>query len=93
MNRWVLAAEVIERSAMRYTPAGVPALDLKLKAESTVTEDGRPRKVSLEVRAVAIGAITRSVNALVLGEPVQCAGFLTTSRNGKGLVYHLTELA
>jgi len=93
MNRWVLAAEVIERGAMRYTPAGVPALDLKLKAESTVMEDGQPRKVSLEVRAVAIGEITRNVNALVLGEPVQCAGFLTASRNGKGLVYHLTELA
>jgi hypothetical protein len=36
--------------APRYTPAGLPALDLVLKHESTVSEDGQPRKVSMEMR-------------------------------------------
>ena len=48
----------MERGALRYTPAGLPALDLSLKHESEVSEDGQPRKVSLEIRAVAIGEIT-----------------------------------
>jgi primosomal replication protein N len=30
MNRLVLQAQVLERKAMRYTPAGLPALDLRL---------------------------------------------------------------
>ncbi len=93
MNRLVLAAQLIERGAMRYTPAGVPALDLLLKHESTVSEDGQPRQVSMEVKAVVIGAITKSVQALGLGSPVTFAGFLAATRNGKGLVFHVTEVA
>ena len=92
MNRLVLAGHVVERGAMRYTPAGLPALDLKLKHESEVSEDGQPRKVSMEIRAVAIGAVTRPVNALALGTPAGFAGFLAASRNGKGLVFHVTEV-
>ena len=59
MNRLVLSATLVERAALRYTPAGLPALDLSLKHESEVSEDGQPRKVSMEMRAVAIGAVTR----------------------------------
>jgi primosomal replication protein N len=37
MNRLVLQAQLVERGALRYTPAGIPALDLNLKHESQVT--------------------------------------------------------
>ncbi len=67
MNRLVLSARLVERGALRYTPAGVPALDLSLQHESEVSEDGHPRKVSLEIRALAIGAITQPLSALALG--------------------------
>ena len=67
MNRLVLDATLVERAALRYTPAGLPALDLGLKHESTVTEDGQPRKVSMEMRALAIGAITQVLMPLALG--------------------------
>jgi primosomal replication protein N len=33
MNRLVLAATLLERGVLRYTPAGLPALDLVLKHE------------------------------------------------------------
>ena len=92
MTRLILAAEVVERGAMRYTPAGLPALDLVLKHQSEVTEDGQPRQVAMQLKAVAIGAITRPAAALALGAPAQFAGFLAASRNGKGLVFHVTEL-
>ena len=92
MNRLVIAGHIIERSATRYTPAGLPALDLKLKHESEVSEDGQPRQVSMEMRAVALGAVTRSLLALALGSPATFAGFLAASRNGKGLVFHVTEI-
>lgn len=92
MNRLVLAAQVLERSAMRYTPAGLPALDLKLKSDAEVSQDGQPRKVSLEIKAVVIGAITKPAQALVLGSEAMFAGFLAPSRNGKGLVFHVTSI-
>ena len=92
MNRLVLSATLVERSALRYTPAGLPALDLSLKHESELSEDGQPRKVSMEMRAVAIGAVTLPLLALELGAAGLYAGFLAGSRNGRGLRLHITSV-
>ena len=92
MNRLVLDATLVERAALRYTPAGLPALDLGLKHESTVTEDGQPRKVSMEMRALAIGAITQVLMPLALGTAALYGGFLTSTRNGRGLLFHITSV-
>jgi primosomal replication protein N len=92
MNRLVLSARLVERSALRFTPAGLPALDLSLKHESTVSEDGQPRKISMEMRALAIGAITQPLAALALGEEGLFGGFITSTRNGRGLLFHVTSV-
>ncbi len=92
MNRLILAARLVERGTTRYTPAGLPALDLSLKHESEVMEDGHPRKLRFMMRAVAIGEISRSVAALPLGQQANFRGFLAASRNGRGLVFHVTAL-
>ena len=92
MNRFVLAANLVERAALRYTPAGLPALDLSLKHESEVSEDGQPRKVSMEMKALAIGAITQTLTPLALGSAGLFAGFITSRRNGRGLLFHITSV-
>ena len=92
MNRLILAAELVERGATRYTPAGLPALDLGLKHDSEVMEDKQARKLNLMMRAVAIGEITRTVAALPLGQVATFAGFIAASRNGRGLVFHVTAV-
>jgi primosomal replication protein N len=92
LNRLVLSATLVQRSALRFTPAGLPALDLQLAHESTVSEDGQPRKVSMEMRAVAIGAITQPLVALALGAEALFAGFVTSARSGRGLVFHVTSV-
>ncbi len=63
-----------------------------LRHASEVTEDGKPRKVSMEMRAVGIGAVTQSLMALALGEAAVFAGFITSARNGRGLVFHVTSV-
>jgi primosomal replication protein N len=93
MNRLVLTAQLVERAAVRYTPAGLPALDLSLRHESEVLQDGTPRKVSFEIRARAIGdEITRQAGRLEIGSTHGFAGFLGSQRNGRGVVFHVTEL-
>ncbi len=92
MNRLVLSATLAERSAMRYTPTGLAALDLVLRHESEVSEDGTPRKVSMDIKAVALGSITRQVGAMALGSPASFAGFLASGRNGRGVIFHVTAL-
>ncbi|MBX3608092.1 MAG: primosomal replication protein N [Piscinibacter sp.] len=92
MNRLLLTATLVERGALRYTPAGLPALDLALRHESQVTQDGQPRKVSMDIKARAIGEITQRLAGLELGSEHGFAGFLGSQRNGRGIVFHVTEL-
>ena len=92
MNRLVLSAQLVERGALRSTPAGLMALDVQLKHESEVGEDGTVRKVSLELRAVGIGGITRQLGAMALGTSAHFAGFLAAARNGRGLLFHITAI-
>ncbi|MEQ1682952.1 MAG: primosomal replication protein N [Burkholderiaceae bacterium] len=92
MNRLVLTAQLLERGALRYTPAGLPALDLSLKHESQVTQDGQARQVFFEIKARAIGAVTQQVAGLEMGSTHGFAGFLGSQRNGRGVVFHVTEL-
>ena len=92
MNRLVLSARIAERGALRYTPAGLPALDLSLKHESEVSENGQPRKVSVEIRAVGIGEISAALATMALGGNGRFGGFIAGSRNGRGLRFHITSV-
>jgi len=91
LNRLLLQGSLAERSALRYTPAGLPALDLSLKHESVVQEDGQARKVSMEIKAVAIGTVSSTLAPLALGSSGLFSGFITRTRNGRGLLFHITS--
>jgi len=57
VNQVVLTACIAEASALRYTPAGLPALDFRLEHESELTEAGQQRTVKVAVKAVAFGSV------------------------------------
>ena len=92
LNRLVLSAKVIEKSAMRYTPAGLPVLDLSLKHESEFVQKEQIRRIAFEIKARGIGDITQALEALELGHPYGFAGFLGSQHRGRGVVFHITEL-
>jgi primosomal replication protein N len=46
----------------------------------------------MEIKAVAIGEITGRIAKLELGSEGIYAGFLGATRNGRGLVFHVTAL-
>ena len=92
MNRLVLQAQIVERGALRCTPAGLPAFDMSLKHESQVTHEGQPRQVSVEIRARALGQTAERIGRLELGSSHGFAGFLGSQRNGRGIVFHITEV-
>lgn len=92
MNRVLLSATLVERQATRYTPAGLPAVDLSLQHESELSDQGQMRKVKLEIRAIAMGDMVKRLETLSLGQSAQFAGFLNAQRNGKGLKLHITEI-
>jgi len=89
VNQLVLNARIAEAGALRYTPAGLPALDFRLEHESEVTEAGQPRQVAVAIRAVAFGSLAETLGKQAIGSSWNFTGFLATPRNGKHPVLHV----
>jgi len=92
MNHLVLQAVLEQRGSLRYTPAGLPALDVVLAHESEVSQEGHARKVTMQLKALAIGSMVAAVSAMPLGSGATFSGFLASARNGKGLLFHITGM-
>ena len=91
-NHVVLTACIEELQALRYTPAGLPALDLRLAHESSQMEAGSPRKVLAVVKAVAFGALAERLARQAPGSTWKFQGFLATPRNSKTVVLHIQDI-
>ena len=89
MNHAQLAARIAEISALRYTPAGIPAIDLVLEHESEQVEAGQARQVKLAIRAVAFGATAEALKSQAMGTTWKFSGFLAAARGGKHPVLHI----
>ncbi len=91
VNRFVLTACIAELEALRYTPAGVPALNLKLEHASSVTEAGQERQIKAVAKAVVIGTVAERLAKQATGSVWKFSGFMATPRNGKHIVFHIQE--
>ena len=91
VNQLLLTAVVVESGALRFTPAGLPALDLKLEHESTVQEAGKPRQVKAVVKAVAFGGVAERLAMQAMGSLWHFQGFLATSGTAKQPVLHIQD--
>ena len=89
MNQVALTARISEASALRHTPAGIPAIDLLLEHESQQTEAGQHRQVKLAVKAVAFGATAEALRSQAMGSEWRFNGFLAAARGGKHPVLHI----
>lgn len=90
-NQVVLSACIAEVNALRYTPAGLPAIDLRLEHESEMQEAGGKRQVKAALKAVAFGSMAERLSRQPVGSSWQFAGFLANPRNGKHPVLHIQE--
>ncbi|HMS27926.1 MAG TPA: primosomal replication protein N [Burkholderiaceae bacterium] len=93
MNQLKLTACIEEVSGLRYTPAGLPALNLTLSHASQVQEANVNRQVNLSMKAVAIGAIAETLVKQAIGSQWKFTGFLGTALRGKSVVFHIQEIA
>ena len=78
---------------MRYTPAGVPALNLKLEHASSVVEAGQAREIKAAMKALAFGSMAERLATQATGSVWSFKGFLATPRNGKHVVFHIQEFS
>ena len=88
----VLVGKLIERGELRYTPAGLPALNFRISHDSAQTEAGMSRNVSLAMDGVALGeAAEKLVRAAVEAE-YRFEGFLASKgRLSRHTVLHVNK--
>ena len=92
VNRLVLDATLQERGDLRFTPAGVPAMDMLLRHASRQPEAGVERVVECELHAVAFGAPATALARVPAGTALRCTGFLARRyRTGVTLAMHVDE--
>jgi primosomal replication protein N len=93
VNQFRLSASVVQVQTLRYTPAGIPALNIVLEHESEVTEMDTPRQVKVQLKAVVFGAQAEVLARSGLDGSYDFHGFLTNVRNGKGLLFHIQDFS
>ena len=91
-NHVALTACIAEVQPLRYTPAGLPAIALRLEHESQQDEAGHPREVKAAMKAVAFGAMAERLARQNIGSLWTFSGFLATPRNGKNAVLHIQDI-
>ena len=79
--------------ALRYTPAGLAALEFKLGHQSEQSEAGGTRSIQAEVSAIAFETQAKLLAGRPLGSAVRVEGFLgARSKRSKRLVLHVTNI-
>ncbi len=77
-----MQASLLERSALRYTPAGIPVVEAQLQHRAEVVEAGITRRLDFPVSAIAIGDMAHRLAQEELGSTLLVSGFLAP-RSGR----------
>jgi primosomal replication protein N len=92
LNAVQLSGRLLTREALRYTPAGIPVLSLTFVHESEQVEARLPRRVGLEIDAVAVGDVALKLSQVELGGALRLQGFLANrSKRSRYAVLHVNE--
>jgi primosomal replication protein N len=94
VNQVRLQAAPVAKCALRYTPAGIPVVELSLRHDGAVTEAGMERQLGFEFPAIAMGPVAVALDREPLGKALDIAGFIASkSRRSSRLIVHITEYA
>jgi primosomal replication protein N len=92
-NHCLIDGELLELDDLRYTPAGIPRIGLKIRHTSTQQEAGLSRQLQCDVPAVALGEVAQQLGRLKVGQSVSVEGFLAQrSLRIAQLVLHIDNI-
>jgi len=90
MNRVDLSVTAHEVKPLRYTPAGLPVVELLLQYAGEVLEAGQARQVNFSLTALALGELAHFLADTPLGAGLKLQGFLAAARKGSSkLILHI----
>ena len=92
-NAVVLTACIAEVQTLRYTPAGIPALQLVLEYQSELQDVQGTRQVKMVIKAMAFGALAERLASQAVGSMWNFQGYLSNSRAGKSIVFQIQNFS
>ena len=88
-----MSGKLLERGALRYTPAGIPVIEFRFAHASEQMEAEKPRKVECEIACVALGAPALLLKDVRPGAELELTGFLAAkSVKVRSPVLHVTNI-
>ncbi len=92
-NRLVIAGQLVELDIMRYTPAGIARMEMKIRHASLQREAGAERQVQCDITALALGEAAQQAVRLQAGQQVRAEGFLAQrSLRNTQLILHIESI-
>jgi len=89
----VLSGCLLELEALRYTPAGIPALNFRIAHASEQSEAGVRRKVECEMVCLALGQMAQLLAGAKPGDALRLSGFLAAkSLKSRTPVLHVNAI-
>jgi primosomal replication protein N len=83
INRLLLTAHLTQRAELRYTPAGLAVLDMRLAHSMTQSVEDVSRQIKLDIAAQAFEEVAHGLIGLALGTQALFQGFLHSSRGSR----------
>jgi primosomal replication protein N len=84
---------MLEKGALRYTPAGIPVIEFRLVHDSSQEEAGKARRVECEMACVAVGPLALLLSDVHPGNALRAAGFIAAkSLKNRQPVFHVNTI-
>jgi primosomal replication protein N len=71
-----LSGRLLERGALRHTPAGIAVVEFRIAHASEQMEAGLPRRVECQMPCVLLGPMANLLSDAKPGDGIQVGGFL-----------------
>jgi primosomal replication protein N len=92
-NQFWLEAELLQREAMRYTPAGLACITCQLRHTSEQEEAGSTRCIHAEFNAIAFGETAKKIAGYHLGKRIKLVGFFAAKNQySQQLILHIQKI-
>ena len=89
-NTLRLTGTLVAREPLRWTPARVPVLELRIEHLSRQMEAGAEREVSCELAVRALGSAAQQLEVVALGTQLKIEGFIAAkSAKNRAPVLHI----
>lgn len=93
VNRCVIDGELVELDDLRYTPAGLARVGLKIRHASAQQEAGITRQIQCDIPAISLDAAALKASKLLIGQQVRVEGFLAQrSLRNSQLILHIENI-